>query len=73
MNAISNIYMRAFPETQTSVHPLKTVVPAQGDQTAAPISIEWIFRWRIPEALRSRPRRWGWHFHLHGTSKPANG
>ena len=25
MNTISNVYMRAIPETQTSVHPLKTI------------------------------------------------
>jgi hypothetical protein len=25
MNAISNVYVRAIPETQTSVHPLKTI------------------------------------------------
>ena len=25
MNTISNIFMRAIPETQTSVHPLKTI------------------------------------------------
>ncbi|MDX6459925.1 MAG: hypothetical protein QOE55_3622 [Acidobacteriaceae bacterium] len=25
MNAVSNVYMGAIPETQTSVHPLKTI------------------------------------------------
>jgi hypothetical protein len=35
MNAISNVYMRAIPETQTSVHPLKTIALFSGIGFAA--------------------------------------
>jgi hypothetical protein len=35
MNAISNVYVRAIPETQTSVHPLKTIALLCGIGSAA--------------------------------------
>jgi hypothetical protein len=39
MNAISNAYMRAIPETQASVHPLKAIAQFCGIGIAASLCI----------------------------------
>jgi Na+/H+ antiporter NhaA len=39
MNTISNVYMRAIPETLTNVHPLKTIALFCGIGFAASLCI----------------------------------